>query len=185
MVVVVFCLFVWFWFFETGFLCSFGVCPEISSCRPGLSWTHRDSPASASPVLGLKARATTARPFFIDADVFHWLHSYASALWWIFTCLWILDRTISSLKSFLANQSHASESMATLLWHGCDPSTCLLCPSHHKLPLFTFSFPILLSHDVCILYIPGTFQSLWKINSTYSQLLAIYWFNDYWSSHNT
>ena len=43
-----------FWFFETGFLCSFGACPETSYCRPGWSRTHRDPPASVSRVLGLR-----------------------------------------------------------------------------------------------------------------------------------
>ena len=43
-----------FRFFETGFLCGFGACPGTSSYRPGWPQTHRDPPASASRVLGLK-----------------------------------------------------------------------------------------------------------------------------------
>ena len=39
-------------FFDTGFLFSFGICTESSSCRPGWSQTP---PASASQVLELKA----------------------------------------------------------------------------------------------------------------------------------
>ena len=50
--------------FETGFLCSFGACPRTSSCRPGWPRTRRDTPASASRVLGLKACATTTRLIF-------------------------------------------------------------------------------------------------------------------------
>ena len=53
---------------KTGFLCSFGSCPVTSSCKPGWPWTHRDPPASASRMLGLKACATTVQPhslFFI------------------------------------------------------------------------------------------------------------------------
>ena len=45
--------------YKTGFLCSFGSCPGTRSCRPGWLRTHRDLPASASQVLGLKACATT------------------------------------------------------------------------------------------------------------------------------
>ena len=30
-----FCLFVCLFVFKTGFLCSFGICPGTSSCRPG------------------------------------------------------------------------------------------------------------------------------------------------------
>ena len=57
----VFCFFLFVCFvlfFETGFRCSFGVCPQ----------THRDPLASASQVLGLTACATTARRegFYID-----------------------------------------------------------------------------------------------------------------------
>jgi hypothetical protein len=60
-VVVIVVWLVWFglvWFFETGFRC----------CSPGCPGTHavdqaglelRNPPASASPVLGLKACATT------------------------------------------------------------------------------------------------------------------------------
>jgi hypothetical protein len=48
-----------FWFFETGFFCSPG-CPGTHSVdQAGLEL--RNPPASASQVLGLKARATTAR----------------------------------------------------------------------------------------------------------------------------
>ena len=54
--------FFYFLFFESGFLCGFGACPGTSSCRPGWPRTHKDPPASASRVLGLKACATTARP---------------------------------------------------------------------------------------------------------------------------
>ena len=54
-------IYLFIWFFETGFLYGFGGCPGTSSCRPGWSGTHRDPPASASRVLGLKACATTAR----------------------------------------------------------------------------------------------------------------------------
>ena len=50
-----------FFFFETGFFCSFGACPGTNSSRPGWPWSHRDPLASASWVLGLKACATTAR----------------------------------------------------------------------------------------------------------------------------
>ena len=53
-------IFFFFLFFKTGFLCGFGACPGTSSCRPGWPRTHRDLPASASQVLGLKACATTA-----------------------------------------------------------------------------------------------------------------------------
>jgi hypothetical protein len=67
-----FCLFGWFglvwfglvwfglvWFFETVFLCSPG-CPGTHSVdQTGLE--HRNLPASAFQVLGLKASATTAR----------------------------------------------------------------------------------------------------------------------------
>ena len=62
-----FCLFLFFvcfcfiLFFETGFLCSFGACPGTSSCRPGWPRTHRDLPASASLVLGVKKCITTAQ----------------------------------------------------------------------------------------------------------------------------
>ena len=38
----------------------FGSCPGTSSCRPALPRSHRDPPASASRVLGLKACTTTA-----------------------------------------------------------------------------------------------------------------------------
>ena len=55
-----FFFFSFFFFFETRFLCSFGACPETSSCRSGWPRTHRDPPASPSPVLGLKACVTTA-----------------------------------------------------------------------------------------------------------------------------
>jgi hypothetical protein len=52
-------VFVLFWFFETGFLCSPG-CPGTHSVdQAGLEL--RNPPASASQVLGLKACATTAR----------------------------------------------------------------------------------------------------------------------------
>ena len=44
-----------------GFSVVFGACPGTSSCRPGWPRTHRDPPAFASQVLGLKACATTAR----------------------------------------------------------------------------------------------------------------------------
>jgi hypothetical protein len=55
-----FILFIYlFWFFETEFLCSPG-CPGTHSVdQAGLEL--RNPPASASQVLGLKARATTAR----------------------------------------------------------------------------------------------------------------------------
>ena len=56
-----FCLFVWFGFFETGFHCIFKAFPRTSSCRPGWPRIHRDLPASASRVLGLKACATIAQ----------------------------------------------------------------------------------------------------------------------------
>ena len=52
-------LFIYFWFFKTGFLCSFGAWAGTNSCRPGWPQTHKDSPASASWVLGLKACTTT------------------------------------------------------------------------------------------------------------------------------
>ncbi|CAO2610050.1 hypothetical protein LEMLEM_LOCUS14489, partial [Lemmus lemmus] len=48
-----------FWFLETGFICSFGSRPGTSSYTPGWSGTHRDPPASALQVLGLKACTTT------------------------------------------------------------------------------------------------------------------------------
>ena len=51
------CCFLVFWFFKTGFPCSFGACPGTSSCRPGQTQTHRDLPGSASQVLGLKVWA--------------------------------------------------------------------------------------------------------------------------------
>ena len=54
--------FVLFCFFKTGFRCGFGACPGTSSCSLGWSRTHREPPAAASRVLGLKACATTARP---------------------------------------------------------------------------------------------------------------------------
>ena len=41
-------LFLSLWSFKTGFLCSFGVCPGTSSCRPGWPRTHGNPPASAS-----------------------------------------------------------------------------------------------------------------------------------------
>ena len=44
--------------FETGFLHNFGACPWTRSFRPGWPWTHKDLPASASQVLGLRACAT-------------------------------------------------------------------------------------------------------------------------------
>ena len=54
------CLFVClFLFFKTEFLCSFGACPGTRSCRPGFPQNHRDPPASASQVLGLKACTAT------------------------------------------------------------------------------------------------------------------------------
>lgn len=49
------CLFVSF--FQTGFLCVWS-----SFCGPGCPGIHRDPPASASWVLGLRACATTAQP---------------------------------------------------------------------------------------------------------------------------
>jgi hypothetical protein len=53
-----------FFFFETGFLCVASPgCPGTHSVdQAGLE--HRNPPASASQVLGLKACATTARRFF-------------------------------------------------------------------------------------------------------------------------
>ena len=48
-----------FLFFETGFLSSFGVCPGTSSYRPGWPRTHRNPPASASQMLGLKVCTIT------------------------------------------------------------------------------------------------------------------------------
>ena len=48
-----------FWFFKTGFLCSFRACPGTRSCRSGWPPTHKDLPASASRVLGLKVYAIT------------------------------------------------------------------------------------------------------------------------------
>ena len=48
-----------FCFFEAGFIYSCGTCPGTSSCRPGWPQTHRNLPASASCVLGLKACSTT------------------------------------------------------------------------------------------------------------------------------
>jgi hypothetical protein len=55
------CLFNLLWFvclFETGFL--WVVLAVLELCRPGWSQIHRDPPASASPVLGLKVFAATS-----------------------------------------------------------------------------------------------------------------------------
>ncbi|MGE9574438.1 hypothetical protein ACQP3C_25640, partial [Escherichia coli] len=49
-----------FWFFETGFLCV-ALEPILPGTRSGdKGWPHRDPPASASRVLGLKTCATNA-----------------------------------------------------------------------------------------------------------------------------
>ena len=61
-----------------GFSVVFGACPGTSSCRPGWPRTHRDPPASASRVLGLKACATTAQQniLFEETNVLHlWICS--------------------------------------------------------------------------------------------------------------
>jgi hypothetical protein len=51
-----------FQFFKTGFLCVAVLWLSWNSlCRPGWSRTHRDLPASASLVLGLKTCTTTAQ----------------------------------------------------------------------------------------------------------------------------
>ena len=42
-----------FWFFKTGFPCKARL-SQNQLCRPGWSQAHRDLPASASQVLGLK-----------------------------------------------------------------------------------------------------------------------------------
>ena len=42
-------------------LCNSPSYPGTSSCRPGWLWTHWDSPAYISQVLGLKAWVTTTR----------------------------------------------------------------------------------------------------------------------------
>ena len=60
-----FTLFYFFCFSRQEFLCSFGVYPGTSSCRPGWPRAHSDPPASASRVLKLKACATTARPIIL------------------------------------------------------------------------------------------------------------------------
>ncbi|XP_076427551.1 uridine-cytidine kinase-like 1 isoform X2 [Peromyscus maniculatus bairdii] len=56
--------FFFFWFFETGFLRVALRLSWNSLGSPGWPRTHRDPPASASRVLGLKACATTARPVY-------------------------------------------------------------------------------------------------------------------------
>ena len=50
-------------FFQTGFLCSFGSCTGTSSCRPGWPRTHRDLPTYACRVLGFRAYTTTSWHF--------------------------------------------------------------------------------------------------------------------------
>jgi hypothetical protein len=60
--------------FETGFLCSPG-CPGTHSVdQPGLEL--RNSPASASQVLGLKACATTARLVLLFETPLYCLHPF-------------------------------------------------------------------------------------------------------------
>jgi hypothetical protein len=44
-----------FWLFEIGFFFLWVALAILELCRPGWPLTHRDSPASASRVLGLKA----------------------------------------------------------------------------------------------------------------------------------
>ena len=53
------CLFV-FVFWDRVSLCNSPSCPGTSSCRPGCPGTHRDPPASASWVPGLKVCTITA-----------------------------------------------------------------------------------------------------------------------------
>lgn len=50
---------VWVVFLETG--SAYVVLPVLEIYRPGRLSAHRDPPASASSVLGLKVNATTAR----------------------------------------------------------------------------------------------------------------------------
>ena len=93
--ILVFPILFFFGFSRQGFS-GFGACPGTSSCRPGWSRTHRDSPASASRVLGLNACATTARPCsqFLYHDIGNhfrrkWKRRVNSVIslhfWWDFT----------------------------------------------------------------------------------------------------
>ena len=50
-------LFCLVWFLRQVSLFNSPGCPGTSSCRPGWSWTHRDSSVSASQVLGLNVCA--------------------------------------------------------------------------------------------------------------------------------
>ena len=59
-----------FLFFLSFFL-SFFFCPGTSSCRPGWPRTHRDPPASAFRVLGLKVCTTTVLGILLDGHRQH------------------------------------------------------------------------------------------------------------------
>jgi hypothetical protein len=59
-----FCLFVWFGFFETGFLCLALAVLELTLFQAGFQL--RNPPASPSQVLGLKACATTTQRKYIN-----------------------------------------------------------------------------------------------------------------------
>ena len=73
--------FIFFWFLRTGFFCSFGGCPGTSSCRSCWPQTHRDPPASASRVLGLKAYTTTTqRISFLKKYTYYFIDIYNYAL---------------------------------------------------------------------------------------------------------
>ena len=52
-----------FYFLRQGFSVSdsFGACSATDSCGPGWPWIHRELPASASQVLGIKTCVTTAQ----------------------------------------------------------------------------------------------------------------------------